>query len=147
MGTAPHLIRRPSLQQVTVYAIFIGSLWIGLTGPEWGIVALAATLIDVIVLKPFVLPWASRVARIPAGVRLVLLLVVWPIVPTIWVWCAVRILSGSWILATVVAAVVGPALTVHLVSGAERWRRTRARGEAVRRKKRAAAVLHAAHRR
>ena len=117
-------------------AVVFGSLWVALDAPPWVQVAFAVTFVDVFLLKRVMVRWAFRVPWLPGGAQLLLVLLVWPLIPSAWVGCAIRQLTGSWIIATVIAVPLAATMLVRLLMAAERERQRAARGGPVPAKRR-----------
>ena len=127
----------PSLLTRAVGCVMVfGSLAVALDAPAWVQIACAAAFADVFLLKRTIVRWAPRVSWLPADGQLLLVLIVWPLVPTAWVWCAVRQLTGSWVAATVISVPLGATLLVRILLAADHVRQRAARGTPVPAKRR-----------
>jgi len=126
----------PLLTRAVGCAVLFGSLGVALDAPPWVQVAFAVTFVDVFLLKRVLVKRAFRLTWLPAEAQLLLVLLVWPLIPSAWVGCAIGQLTGSWIIATVIAVPLGATMVVRILLAADRVRQRAARGTPVPAKRR-----------
>ena len=111
------------LRCVVLYGVVVGSIAVGFSGPVWGRWALLGVVADVGILGPLLGLLLRRTRGRKSSVKSLLVLLVWLIAPSAWLWCVIRLVTGSWIWATAVGPVVS-----YLVIDFAVWRFRRKRG-------------------
>jgi hypothetical protein len=132
------LIRRgtPTWINGALGALVCASVFVGMSGPRWGVIALAVTLIDMVVVKRLVSRWMKGSTHPPGPLVTVLILVVSVGVPSAWLGCAVQIMTGSSTAGIACALVAGLALTLLMFVDEQRRLYLEARANPVPRKTR-----------